>query len=273
MSIFQLDKIFVYPVKSLGGFSVEQWDIDQKGLKYDRKWMLVDEQLNFLSQRKLPKMALIKAAIEGKQLILSTENAQIRFPLHTTGGESLYVTVWHDQCLAETVDASVDEWLSAFLQTPCRLVFLPDDRIRQVDQRYALPYDQTAFSDGFPFLIVSHSSLHALNQIAQTDIEMIRFRPNLVIGGCEPYAEDTWREISINSITFRLPKPCSRCAVPAINPSTAAKEKQPLMALNATRKWEKQVYFGQNALHNSSGTIIQGEAITIRQTGPAQPPL
>jgi hypothetical protein len=132
---------------------------------------------------------------------------------------------------------------------------------------YANEKDQVSFSDGFPFLIASKNSLNHLNQSLQTPIEMVRFRPNLVIDGCGAYDEDTWREISIGNIDFRLPKPCSRCAIPGINPQTAQHEKEPLTALSQLRKWQNKTYFGQNALHNQSGELNVGDKITVNLIG------
>jgi uncharacterized protein YcbX len=102
---------------------------------------------------------------------------------------------------------------------------------------------------------------------------MNRFRPNLVIAGCESYAEDSWRDIRIGDIDFKLPKPCSRCAIPTIDPETAQTGKEPLTTLNRLRKWQNKVYFGQNAIHNKSGSLSVGDKVHIILTGEKQPPL
>jgi uncharacterized protein len=159
------------------------------------------------------------------------------------------------------------------LKTNCRLVYQPDDLIRAVDPDYALPADKVSFADGFPFLILSNASLIALNQAMQLNFSIERFRPNLVISGCDSYAEDSWRKISIGAVDFRLPKPCSRCSVPAIDPQTAKGGKEPLTTLNRLRKWQNKIYFGQNALHDNCGVLTVGDAVTIKQTGEPQPPL
>ncbi len=271
-----LSQIIIYPVKSLAGINIESWDVDDKGLRYDRKWMLIDENKQFLSQRRLPEMALIKTQIDDNNLILSAPaNDKISIPLDKTehDSEQISVNIWKDQCLANPVSLEIDQWFSDFLNTPCRLVYLPETEKRSVDPNYALASDQTAFSDGFPFLIISQSSLDALNHAMQEDLPMNRFRPNLVISGCEPYAEDSWREVSISGINFRLPKPCSRCAVPTINQETAEQGKEPLLTLSRSRKWNKQVYFGQNALHSHTGQLSCGDQVKILTTGPKQPPL
>ncbi len=268
-----LSQIHIYPVKSLAGIPVERWPVDQKGLRYDRKWMLIDEQQQFLSQRRLPKMALIKTRIDGDQLILSAPGmADLSVPLQGESGETLEVGIWHDQCLAQTTSQQADAWLSGFLGCRCRLVFHADDSIRPVDPRYAHPTDQTGFADGFPFLIVSENSLYSLNQAMQLELSMLRFRPNLVIADCASYAEDSWRRIRINAIDFRLPKPCSRCSVPAIDPETALVGKQPLTTLNQLRKWDNKIYFGQNALHDQCGELAVNHAVEIIESGVNQPP-
>jgi len=236
--------------------------------------MLIDNAGQFLSQRKLPSMALIKTALTDQQLILSAPGMEdLPLPLVADDGDIIVSTIWGDQCNARSVSNEADKWLSRFLNTDCRLVYQPDDAIRQVDQDYAQPPDQVAFSDGFPFLIISENSLASLNQAMGLDFSMARFRPNLVISGCPEYAEDQWREISIGEIGFRLPKPCSRCSVPTIDPETGQTGKEPLATLNRLRKWQNKVYFGQNALHNQCGKLTIDDIVEIKTSGPKQPPV
>ena len=248
--------------------------MENTGLRYDRKWMLVDENGQFLSQRRLPKMALIKTRIHGEQLLLSTAGqSDLVLPLNSEEGEEIAVQIWKDCCLAKAVGTFADIWLSRVLGSHCRLVYFSERQMRKVDPIYATESDQTAFSDGFPFLIVSENSLHALNQAMALELEMIRFRPNLVAAGCVSYAEDQWRKIVINGIHFRLPKPCSRCSVPTIDPVTALSGKEPLTTLSRLRKWHNKVYFGQNALHDGVGVLTVGSEIQIKLSGESQPPL
>ncbi|QWF71474.1 MOSC domain-containing protein [Methylomonas paludis] len=270
-----LSQIHVYPVKSLAGFQVDAWPVDKTGLRYDRKWMLVDAEGQFLSQRRLPRMALISTRISAGQLILSA-NGAVDFSLaldEDRNAPALPVQIWKDNCLAHTISGAADQWLSRVLDYPCRLVYLPEHSIRPVDPNYALSSDETAFSDGFPFLLVSENSLHSLSAAVGQDLEMIRFRPNLVVAECEAYAEDSWRRISINGINFRLPKPCSRCQVPTIDPYTGQTGKEPLTTLARLRQWQHKVYFGQNVLHDGLGELVVGQAVLITETGAKQPPL
>lgn len=274
MTHFTLSGIFIYPVKSLAGISANSWPVTERGFQYDRKWMIIDNDRQFLSQRKLPRMALIRTALTDKNLILSAPDMEnLSLPLEPVAGQIINSTIWHDQCDARSVSAEADKWLSDFLKLDCRLVYQPDEVIRRVDPDYAKVNDQVAFSDGFPFLIISENSLVALNHEMQMDLPMTRFRPNLVISGCPAYEEDTWRAITIDAIDFRLPKPCSRCAIPTIDPETAQIDKEPLTTLNRTRKWQNKVYFGQNALHDQCGQLTVGDVVHIKSTGTKQPPI
>jgi uncharacterized protein len=274
MANIVLSDIYIYPVKSLTGIKVTSWPVVATGFKYDRKWMLVDSEQQFLSQRRLPKMALIKTALTGTQLIVSASGMdQLYLELEPTAGSIINSTIWHDQVDTLAVSDEADRWFSRFLQIECRLVYQPDTAIRPVNPNFAKPEDQAALSDGFPFLLLSENSLLALNAAMQLDLPMLRFRPNLVVSGCESYAEDTWRDITIGNIGFRLPKPCSRCSVPTINPETGETGKEPLTTLNRLRKWQNKVYFGQNALHNECGVLSVGDNVQVNLTGDRQPPL
>ena len=274
MTCSKLSTINLYPVKSLAGISVNRWPVTKTGLQYDRKWMLIDNAGQFLSQRQLPQMALIKTELSDSHLILRAPGMENLFlPLTQADGEAITSTIWRDQCEARNVSREADQWLSSFLNYECRLAYQPNEIIRQVDRHYGRQTDAVAFSDGFPFLIISENSLVSLNQEMQLNLPMARFRPNLVISGCGAYAEDSWREISIGAIDFRLPKPCSRCVIPTIDPETAQTGKEPLRTLNRTRKWQNNVYFGQNALHNQCGTLTVGDTVDIKVTGSSQPPI
>ncbi len=274
MSALYLSKIFIYPIKSLRGIEVTEWTADSKGLVYDRRWMLVDADNQFLSQRKLPRMALISTALTATHLLVSApEMPDLAIPLAEHSEDQLLAEIWHDHCFTYMVSEAANLWFSSFLEVPSKLVYQPDNCIRQVDQDYAHPADETSLSDGFPFLLVSENSLRALNSKLAEPVTMARFRPNLVVSGCEAFAEDTWREITIGTIQFRLPKPCSRCSVPNVDPWTATTGKEPIQTLNSFRKWQNKIYFGQNAIHNAAGTLQQRMPINILHTGELQPPL
>jgi len=266
--------IYIYPVKSLAGIQLTESEISETGFKYDRQWMLVDENNIFLSQRRLAKMALIKTRIQDQQLIVSApDQTDLSLSLSPLSLNSININIWDEDCLAETISEQANQWFSDFLELPCRLVYQNENSVRQVDPNFSSSKDRTAFSDGFPFLITSEASLALLNQQMGLTLSMQRFRPNIVITDCVSYAEDTWRKIQIGAIDFRLPKACSRCAIPQIDPTTAKSTHEPLLTLSKTRKWDHKVFFGQNALHDDLGLLKVGDSIIIKETGLAQPPL
>ena len=174
MTSSTLSTINLYPVISLAGISVTHWPVTKTGLHYDRKWMLIDNAGQFLSQRQLPQMALIKTAFSGGDLLLSAPGMEnLLLPLTQSDGEAISSTIWRDQCETRSVSRGAGQWLSSFLNHNCRLVYQPDEMVRQVDPHYGRQTDNVAFSDGFPFLIISENSLVSLNQEMQLNLPMM----------------------------------------------------------------------------------------------------
>ncbi|HDK38605.1 MAG TPA: MOSC domain-containing protein, partial [Thiolapillus brandeum] len=147
----RLSALYRYPVKSLRGEMLDAAEVGVRGLLHDRHWMLVNEQGRFLTQRELPRMVLVRPKVLGKALLLRAPGMP-EIEILPGFDEDLAVQVWRDQCLARVMNPAADEWLSRFLGQSCRLVYLPDDRVRQVDQDYAQVDDEVGFADGFPFL-------------------------------------------------------------------------------------------------------------------------
>ena len=258
-----LSSLSIYPVKSCREVSQNSSFVEDFGLQNDRRWMVVDEQGVMITQRKLSKMCLIQPELTASGLILNTsvmDPISINTPNYN---KKCSVKVWADQCHAFDAGDEAANWLSHVLEKKCRLVYFPEDEIRQVDLEYANKGDKTAFSDGFPLLIISQGSLDDLNQRLSSPIAMNRFRPNIVIDGCNPFAEDEWEKIRIGDITFRFVKPCSRCVIPSINIDTAEREEEPIKTLLSYRKRDKKIFFGQNVIAESNGQINVGMPIEI----------
>jgi len=259
-----LSGIYRFPVKSLGGGSLERAWLDPRGIRHDRHWMVVDATGQFLTQRDLPRMALISARLDGARLILEApDTAPLVLPIDPPGAPVREVQVWGDRLEAAVYGRAAREWLSAFLDTACELVFMPEHSHRPVDPAFATAADEAAFSDGFPLLLISEASLEDLNARLDRPLPMIRFRPNLVVRGCPPYAEDQWRRIRIGGIGFRVVKPCSRCVIPGIDPLTAEKGVEPLRTLAEYRRRGNKVYFGQNLLHDQQGELKVGDRLEV----------
>lgn len=262
MSEMLLTELWRYPVKSMRGARHAHLAVDARGPRDDRRWMLVDAGGRFLTQRQLPRMALLNAAVGDDGLVLSLDDTE-RFTVGDTVGEELDVRVWGDTCRARAVDPEADRWLSDFLGQACRLVELPPGRVRPVDPHYATADDQVGFADGFPFLLISQGSLDGLNARLGQQLPMARFRPNLVVSGCGPHAEDSWKRIRIGELTFRVVKPCSRCIIPTIDPQTAERDREPLRTLMEYRQWDNKIWFGQNLLHDGVGELAEGMPVEV----------
>lgn len=264
MSEIRLTALYRYPVKSLAGHSLERVQLDRCGLREDRRWMLVDHAGSFLSQRELPRMALVAPRLDGSGWVLQApEMPSLTLPYPHADAERIEVRVWDDLCEAQPCTPEVDAWLSDFLGRPCRLVYMPDETVRRVDPDYALPRDRTAFTDGFPLLLISQASLDDLNSRLAEPLPMLRFRPNLVVAGCAPYAEDNWRRIRLGELTLRVVKPCSRCKITTVDPHTAETGREPLKTLASYRRHGKHVYFGQNLLHDGPGELALGMSLEV----------
>ncbi len=264
MNEIRLSGLYRFPVKSLAGHALARADVDGFGLQGDRRWMLVDREGRFLTQRELPRMALIVPRPEPGGLVLQApELPDLALRQPPREAERIRVKVWSDVCEAQLSEPSAQAWLSDFLGLPCRLVYMPDEVVRGVDPRYAQSQDRAAFSDGFPLLLISQASLDDLNGRLDEPLPMLRFRPNLVVEGCGPYAEDGWRRIRIGDLTLRVVKPCSRCKITTVDPYTAETGSEPLKTLAGYRREGNQVFFGQNLLHDGPGELALGMPVEV----------
>ncbi|HID46496.1 MAG TPA: MOSC domain-containing protein [Chromatiaceae bacterium] len=258
-----LNDLYRYPVKSSRGESLTSVQVSVRGLLHDRHWMLVNDAGRFLTQRELPQMVLIRPRVVASGLKLSAPGMS-DLEAQPDSEEELTVQIWRDQCTARVMSLAADQWLSEFLGVSCRLVYLPREQTRQVDQDYATSTDEVGFADGFPFLLISRASLDDLNRRMGLTLPMERFRPNLVVEGSEAYAEDNWKRIRIGELEFRVVKPCSRCVIPTINPETGERTgNEPLKTLMRYRKQGNSVYFGQNLIHDGQGRLETGMPVEI----------
>ena len=263
MTNLVVSRLSIYPVKSCREIELSSSFVEDFGLRNDRRWMVVDEQGVMITQRKISKMCLIQPELSATGIILNTTTLNpisVNIPTHN---KKYSVRVWHDECQAFDAGDEAANWLSQILDKKCRLVYFPDDEFRQVDIDYADEGDKTAFSDGFPLLLISQSSLDDLNQRLSSPITMNRFRPNIVVEGCEPFAEDSWKKIRIGDMIFRIVKACSRCMIPSINIYTAEREEEPTKTLSSYRMRDKKIFFGQNVISESCGQIDIGMRVEI----------
>lgn len=269
--MLQLSEIWIYPIKSLAGISLEKSVVTPRGLEFDRRWMLVDEENVFLSQRTSPELALFRLKIEEDILHIShadLSNGSVSFSLLQVHNNSLSdVMVWEDRVAAIEVAAEISVWFSGILGSNVRLVYMPEESHRKVDSNYAVSQsDITSFSDGFPYLIIGQASLDDLNSRLKNPISIKRFRPNFVFTGGEAYEEESWREFTIGSLGFYGVKPSGRCVITTVNPDLGIfAGKEPLRTLAKYKNLGNKVVFGQNAIAQQQGFVTTAAVINIKK--------
>lgn len=263
-----LSALYRYPIKSCKGHALQEATTDARGIVGDRRMMVVDDHGEFITQRELPRLALIapQPRDDGMMVLSAPDMPDLAFrPSGAEGaGVRVRVRVWHDVCDAVDQGDDVAAWLRDFLAVPVRLVHIADDFARKVDVRYARnPYDQTGFADGFPFLLISQASLDDLNARLDAPVPMNRFRPNIVVSRCDAFAEDAWRELCIGDLRFSVVKPCARCVIPTIDQDTAVAGHEPIRTLATYRRAGQKVMFGQNLIAHGTGTLRVGDAVRV----------
>lgn len=265
-----ISAIFTYPIKSCGALSHQTVELDSRGPVNDRRWMVTDTDGMAITQREISALALVQPSFKDDCLALNApEMPEMRIPLHYTLGHIRQAEVWGDVCKAWDEGEAAAEWFSDYLRTDVRLMRMADGFVRRVDERYAPHPAQTAFSDGYPLLIVSEKSLDELNrrliERGKTPVPMNRFRPNLVISGSDAFAEDSWRMVQIGSLTLDVVKPCARCVMTTVDPvtGTVPDSAEPLATLNTFRKQNGKVMFAQNAIHRRPGHLAVGDILNI----------
>lgn len=292
-----ISEINIYPIKSLKGISLDSAVVESRGLQYDRRWMLATPDGMFFTQREFPQMAAIAVAVESGQLIVESEEAgSMNIPFEPDKGERRQVTIWRSVCEGLVYDGAVSEWFSDAIGTDCRLVYMPDNSRRSINERFDRGEDIVSFADGYPLMLLGEASLAELNRrIAENvgredaggapafqSLPMNRFRPNLVVSGSEAFDEDDWQKIRIGEAVFRSTKPCERCVITTIDQSAGEKTgKEPLKTLASFRTARDlmpdrivalgvdpaAVLFGQNLVTENAGATVRiGDAVEVLET-------
>ena len=264
--MIRVSELHIFPIKSMGGIPLNKADVTDRGLRFDRRWLLVDENNCFITQRDYPRMTFLKPQIENSILQVIEKNNienKISFDLSEHLAEKSTVTIWDDVVDAYEVNQTVSEWFSDYMGIKCKLVFMPDESKRRVSEDYAHNDEIVSFADGYPFLIIGQSSLDDLNSKLEVPIPMTNFRPNIVFTGGEPFCEDNWHQIKIGELNYYAVKPCARCVITTINQATAEKNNEPLATLSTYRKSGNNILFGENLIHEGTGAIKVGDEIKI----------
>ncbi|MGW1838264.1 MOSC domain-containing protein [Streptomyces sp. BBFR2] len=267
-----LRAIHLYPVKSLAGAGPGEAVVEPWGLAGDRRWMLVDAERRLVTQRPHPRLALAAAeGLPGGAVRLTAPGMEPLTVEVPEPGRTVTVGIWRDEVEAVPAGPAAAAWCSRYLGMPVELVHLdaPAER-RPVDPQFSRPGDTVSFADGYPLLLTTTASLDALNSlIAQGDhpdegpLPMDRFRPNAVIDGTAPWAEDTWRTVRIGSVVLDVAKPSGRCVVTTTDQRTAERGKEPLRTLARHHRVMERPVFGQNLIPRTTGTIRVGDPFDV----------
>ncbi|MGU9814586.1 MOSC domain-containing protein [Pseudomonas sp. LF135] len=266
--MLRLSALYRYPLKSGKAEALQQVGLDQLGLDGDRRWMLVDEASGrFLTQRAVAKMSQLSALWNSAGgLTLSTPGmAPLEVALPGSDAELRGVTIWRDTLRVPDAGDAAAAWVSDFIGKATRLVQMPLARARTTEAGFGKDADQVAFADGYPLLLIGQASLDDLSRQVGRPMEMLRFRPNLVIEGSQAYAEDGWKRVRIGDVEFRVVKPCARCILTTIDPTTGERsaDREPFATLDAYRKTEHGALFGQNLVNDDLGLLQVGMPVTI----------
>ena len=263
-----ITSLHVYPVKGLKGVDLQAANCTDRGLEHDRRWMVVDAQGEFFTQRDHPRMATVWTDLDAGELALSAPDAgSVAVPLKPSDGQPMSVRVWNSVCDALAVSPEADAWLSEYLGVTCRLVYMPDSSQRRSNPAYSGGDRLVGFADGYAYLLVGEASLADLNaRLATTKhpaLPMNRFRPNIVVSGSDAYAEDGWKDIRVGSALLRGAKPCGRCQVTTTDQTTGEVRGPEPLATLATYRDSKEfgVMFGMNLVTVQAGEVRVGDTV------------
>lgn len=289
-----ISEINIYPIKSLKGISLESSPLEKRGLRFDRRWMLTDRDGMFFTQRQAPKMAAIAVEVTSDGLrVTSAEAGDMKIPSEPDRGHGQDVTVWHSNVAGLVYNGEVSEWFSDVLGRNCQLVLMPETSERHVSERFDQGDDIVSFADGYPLLLIGEGSLAEVNERLhgrykdeeygeKLPLPMNRFRPNLVVRGSDPFAEDRWAKIRVGEAIFRVVKPCGRCVMTTVDQARGAFDgKEPLQTM-ASFRMAKDVFpdsyesfdqkpnavlFGENLIPENPGTTICiGDEVEVLET-------
>lgn len=259
-------QLWRYPLKSGAAVSVPRAPVRPRGLEGDRRWMLIDANNRFITGRTVHHLPLLRASLTATGLIFNdTRSVAVPPP----DAPTVAVKIWKDTVTARLAPPAASAWIAETLNIDCRLVYMDDDTRRAVDPDYASEDDIVSFADGFPLLLISEASLEDLNARLDRPVTMLHFRPNVVVTGCPPYAEDGWTHAQIGDARFRLVKRCSRCVFTTVDPMTGERDPngEPLRTLKSYRRVGTQVMFGQNLLVERPGAIAVGDPVQLLDEG------
>jgi len=259
-----LSEINIYPIKSAKGISLQTAFVERRGIRFDRRWMVVNETGMFLSQRDYPRLALVSTAIESGTLRVTAPGLPaLELLVEPKPADIMRVQVHDTITSGMSAGEEAGKWFSNFLGVRCRVVFMTEEIVRPVDPDYARDGDIVSFADAYPLLLLTQASVDDLNTRLAVPVPMNRFRPNIVVAGSRAYDEDRWKSIRIGESVFHLMKGCARCITTTVDQATGVQGKEPLATLSQYRRIGGNVFFGQNVIPDNEGMLRRGDAVEV----------
>lgn len=260
---YVVKELYIYPIKSLAGISVQSAKAEEMGFENDRRWMLIDEENQFITQRKFPNLSQFYPKINEGKIAISHQNTTHEFFINETVDEPILSSVWDDETKVFEVNKATSKWFSEALGFRCKLVKIIHEGDRKHHSSKLNTTLNVSLADGYPYLLIGSESLNFLNEKLEEKITMARFRPNIVISNSIAHEEDSFVDFQIGNVKFKNVKPCGRCVMVNNNPLNGIVKKEPLKSLSTYRKVENSILFGTNVMCLNEDEIRVGDALVF----------
>lgn len=261
---YVVKELYIYPIKSLAGIAVQTAKAEEMGFENDRRWMLIDENNEFITQREHPKLSQFYPQIKDDKIEILHQNTTHEFFIDENLDEPIFSKVWDDESKVVEVNKATSSWFSEAIGFPCKLVKIINKGDRKHSSSRINQTLNVSLADGYPYLLTGSASLDNLNEKLKEKITIQRFRPNIVISSTVAHEEDFFDTFQIGEVKFKNVKPSGRCIMINNNPETAKVSKEPLKTLSTYRTSNNLVYFGTNIFCLNEGTIAVGDACVFR---------
>ncbi|MBC7847875.1 MAG: MOSC domain-containing protein [Flavobacterium sp.] len=260
---YLVTELYIYPIKSLAGIAIQTAKAEEMGFENDRRWMLVDEENQFITQREHPNLSQFYPKIREGKIVISHQDEKHEFLIDESLEEAIFLKVWDDESKVVEVNKATSKWFSEALGFSCKLVKIVNKGDRKHNSSRLNQTLNVSLADGYPYLLIGSKSLDFLNEKLEEKITIQRFRPNIVISSNLPHEEDFFETFQIGNVKFQNVKPSGRCVMVNNNPTTGILKKEPLKTLSTYRTSNNNVYFGANIFCLNEGTIAVGDSLSF----------
>ena len=260
---YVVKELYIYPIKSLAGIPVQSAKAEEMGFENDRRWMLIDDKNQFITQRNHPILSQFYPKINGNKIEILFLDSVHEFSIVESLEDTIFSNVWDDESAVFEVNKTTSEWFSDALGFTCKLVKIIKKGDRKHNSTQLNTTLNVSLADGYPYMLIGSKSLHFLNEKLEDKISVSRFRPNIVISSGIAHEEDLFDIFQIGNVKFKNAKPCERCVMVNNNPKTGIMLKEPLKTLSTYRNVDNSVLFGTNIIGLNEGVIAIGDVLSF----------